>query len=246
MTRLIPALFAVLFALPAVAADKPFERPVVVRVDVDTSGSVVAADAVGELPQALASVAEKATRDVAFEPAQVNGRAAASRTHVVVQMRFEPDGEDSVSAKALRVEPAKAVLHPPIYPTRAAERGYGAHLVMRIELDADGSVDMDRSGLAAISLWKGGRKLEDSQAYRDQYVAEVMKVMQHWKPMIEEVEGAPVATSWHVPVTFCPPGRKSLCEKIKADAPAATGRAANDDGVRLASLKPAAAENADS
>ena len=246
MTRLLPALFALLFSLPAVAADRPFERPVVVRVDVDTSGSVVGAEAVGDLPEALAAVAESATRDVEFEPAQVNGRAAPSRTHVVVQMRFEPGGDDSVSAKALRVEPAKAVLHPPVYPARAAERGYGAHVVMRIELNADGSVAMDRSGLAGISLWKGGRKLEDSQAYRDQYVAEIMKVMQHWKPMIEEVEGAPVATAWHVPVTFCPPGRKSVCAKIKADAPTATGRIAKDDGIRLASLKPAAAENADS
>lgn len=246
MTRLLPALFAALFSLPAVAADRPFERAVVVRVDVDTNGSVVAAEAVGGLPQALASVAEKATHGVGFEPAQVNGRAAPSRTHVVVQMRFEPQGEDIVSAKALKVEPAKATLQPPVYPTRAAERGYGAHLVMRMQLNADGSVDMDRSGLAAISLWKGGRKLEDSQAYRDQYVAEAMKVMQHWKPLIEEVEGAPVATSWHVPITFCPPGRKSVCAAIKADAPAATGRVAKDDGIRLASLKPAAAENADS
>ena len=151
MTRLLPALFAALFALPAAASDKPFERPVVVRVDVDPSGSVVGADAVGDLP--------------------------------------------------------------------------------------DGSVDMDRSGLAAISLWKGGRKLEQSQVYRDEYVAEVMKVMRHWKPMIEEVEGAPVATSWHVPVTFCPPDRKSVCDKIKADAPASSGRKADDSGIRLASLK---------
>ncbi|GGA66253.1 hypothetical protein GCM10011521_00400 [Arenimonas soli] len=239
MTRLLPVLFAVLFSLPAVAADRPFERPVVVRVDVDASGSVVAAQALGELPQALASVAESATRGVEFEPARVNGRAAPSRTHLVVQMRFEPEGDDSVSAKALKVEPAKAVLDPPVYPTRAAQRGYGAHLVMRIELNADGSVDMDRSGLAAISLWKGGRKLEDSQVYRDEYVAEVMKVMQHWKPLIEEVGGAPVATSWHVPVTFCPPGRQNVCARIKADSPAATGRTANDEGIRLASLKPA-------
>lgn len=237
MTRLLPALFAALFALPAAAADKPFERPVVVRVDVDPSGSVVGADAVGDLPEALAAVAETATRDVEFEPAQVNGRPAASRTHVVVQMRFEPRDDDSVSAKALKVEAATPVLHPPLYPTRAAQRGYGAHLVMSIQLNADGSVDMDRSGLAAMSLWKGGRKLEHSQVYRDEYVAEVLKVMKHWKPMIEEVEGAPVATSWHVPVTFCPPGRKSVCDKIKADAPASTGRKANDSGIRLASLK---------
>ncbi|GAB2663311.1 energy transducer TonB [Arenimonas aestuarii] len=246
MTRLLTGLFALLLALPAVAADRPFERPVVVRVDVDTTGSVVGAEAVGDLPKSLASVAESATGDVEFEPARVNGRAAASRTHVVVQMRFEPQGDDSVSARALKVEAATPVLHPPVYPTRAAQRGYGAHLVMRIELNADGSVDMDRSGLAAISLWKGARKLEDSQAFRDDYVAEVMKVMQHWKPMIEEVEGAPVATSWHVPVTFCPANRPITCDKIKADSPAATGRTANDDGIRLASLKPAAAKNADS
>ena len=246
MTRLLPALFATLFALPAAAADRPFERPVVVRVDVDPSGSVVGADAVGDLPEALAAVAETATRDVEFEPAQVNGRAAASRTHVVVQMRFEPQGDDSVSAKALKVEAAKPVLHPPLYPTRAAQRGYGAHLVMSIQLNADGSIDMDRSGLAAMSLWKGSRKLEHSQVYRDEYVAEVMKVMKHWKPMIEEVEGAPVATSWHVPVTFCPPDRKSVCDKIKADSPAATGRKANDSGIRLASLKQPEAQDAGS
>ena len=87
MTRLLPVLFAALFAMPAAASDKPFERPVVVRVDVDPSGSVIGADAVGDLPEALAAVAETATRDVEFEPAQVNGRPAASRTHVVVQMR---------------------------------------------------------------------------------------------------------------------------------------------------------------
>lgn len=246
MTRLLSAMFVALFALPAVAADKPFERPVVVRVDVDAQGSVVAAETVGDLPKALAAVAESATRDVEFEPAQVNGRAAASRTHLVVQMRFEPQGNDSVSATALKVEAAKPTLHPPLYPTRAAQRGYGAHLVMSIQLNADGTVDMDRSGLAAISLWKGSRKLEHSQTYRDEYVGEVMKVMRHWRPMIEEVEGAPVATSWHVPVTFCPPDRKSVCDKIKADSPAATGRTAIDGGIRLASLKPAAAENAGS
>lgn len=246
MTRLLPALIAALFALPAAAADKPFERPVVVRVDVAPDGSVAAADAVGDLPEALAAVAETATRDVEFEPAQVNGRPAASRTHVVVQMRFEPRDDDSVSATALKVEAAKPVLQQPLYPTRAAQRGYGAHLVMSIQLNPDGSIDMDRSGLAAMSLWKGGRKLEHSQAYRDEYVAEVMKVMRHWKPMIEEVEGAPVATSWHVPVTFCPPGRREVCDMIRADSPAATGRIAKDDGIRLASLKPAAAKNADS
>ncbi|MAL02845.1 MAG: hypothetical protein CL625_01005 [Arenimonas sp.] len=243
MTRLFTALVAALFVLPAIAAEKPFERPVVVRVDVDADGRVAAAKAVDELPQALAAVAESATRDVEFEPAQVNGRAAASRTHLVVQVRLEPQDNDTVSATALRVEAAKPNLMPPRYPTQAAERGYGANVVMSIQLNADGSVDMDRSGLAGISLWKGGRKLTKSQPYRDEYVAEVMKAMRQWKPMIEEVDGAPVSTSWHVPVTFCPPGRPGVCDKIKADSPAASARTANDNGIRLASLKPGAPGN---
>lgn len=241
MTRLLPAILALLLALPVAAKDKPFERPVLVRVDVDSRGSVVAADAMDDLPETLASMAEQATRGVLFEPAQVNGRAAASRTHLLVRMRFEPQDDESVSAKVLEVEAAKPVLHPPVYPTRAAQRGYGAHLVMSMQVNADGSVDMEHSGLHAISLWKGGRKLDESQVYRDQYVAETMKVMRHWRPMIEEVEGAPVATRWQVPVTFCPPGRPGLCEKIKAESPAPVGRSAREDGIRLASLKTPAA-----
>src|SRR5690606_15175005 len=96
MIRVLLPTLALLVPLSAAANDKPFERPVNVRVDVDTQGQVTGADAVGDLPDALASVAELAAREVLFEPAQVNGRAAGSRTSVVVNMRFEPQADGTV------------------------------------------------------------------------------------------------------------------------------------------------------
>ena len=86
---------ALALALPVAAKDKPFERPVQVRVDVSAEGRVVAADAVGDLPEALASIAEAAVKDVEFEPAQVNGQPASSRTTLDVKMRFTPEGEQA-------------------------------------------------------------------------------------------------------------------------------------------------------
>lgn len=235
--KTLPLVIALVAALPAVAKDKPFERPVQVRVDVSAEGRVVGADAVGELPDALARVAEAAVANVEFEPAQVDGRPTSSRTTLDVRMRFTPGGDDTVSAEALAIEASKPVMHPPRYPMRAAQRGYGAHVVMSMQLTADGRVDVDNSGVEAVSLWHGGRKLEKSQAHREEFVAEVMKVIKHWRPVIEEVDGAPVATRWQVPVTFCPPGREKLCDKIKAESPAPASRTAGDDGIRLASLK---------
>ncbi|KFL37132.1 hypothetical protein [Arenimonas donghaensis] len=228
---------ALAVALPVAAKDKPFERPVQVRVDVSAEGRVVAADAVGDLPESLARIAEAAVKDVEFEPAQVNGQPASSRTTLDVKMRFTPESDDSVSAEALAIEASKPMFHPPRYPMRAAQRGYGARVVMKMQLTADGRVDVERSGLHDISLWHGGRKLERSQAHRDEFVAEVMKVMEHWRPVIEEVDGAPVSTVWRVPVTFCPPGRARLCDQIKADATQSASRTADTDGIRLASLK---------
>lgn len=238
----LPLVLALMLALPVAAKDKPFERPVQVRVDVSAEGRVTGADAVGDLPEALARVAEAAVKDVEFEPAQVNGEPTSSRTTLDVRMRFTPGGDDSVSAEALAIEASKPVFHPPRYPMRAAQRGYGARVVMSMQLTADGRVDVERSGLHDIALWHGGRKLERSQAHREEFVAEVMKVIKHWRPVIEEVDGAPVSTVWHVPVTFCPPGRVKLCDKIKADTTQPVSRTASKDGIRLASLKsPAAA-----
>lgn len=232
------ALFlAIAAASSAAAKDKPFERIVEVRVAVNEEGRVADADAVGELPEAVTRLAEQAVAGVLFEPARVDGKPASSRTSLDVNLRFTPQDDGEVVAKVLEVGPSKPVFQPPLYPQRAAERGYGGHLVMEMHLTPEGRVDVGASGLRAITLWKGSRKLEDSNAYREAYVAETMRAMANWRPAIEEVDGAPVHTVWLVPVTFCPPARPGVCDRIKADAPKVQARAASTDGIRLASIK---------
>ena len=93
--RRMTSLAAVLLALAAGAAmaakpaDRPERRLYTVRVDVDASGTVTAAEPHGEVHPALLEPIRTAALKSRFQPATVDGKPVGSRTSLLVTVLFE-------------------------------------------------------------------------------------------------------------------------------------------------------------
>ena len=89
------------------------------------------------------------------------------------------------------------------FPGIAASAGYGAGVLVRLSIGADGKVDMANSRIERVALARHGKPSDDA-ARRESFEKAVMRAVAKWTFAVEEVDGQPLATRVLVPVSFCP------------------------------------------
>lgn len=225
-----------------VSAQSAFERSYSVRVDVDAQGQVGQAAAEGDVPDDLAPAIEQAAARVEFEPATRAGTPVASSTTLSVKVRYEPVGRD-YRAKVVAVGAHGGLVSPPppVYPVNAVRQGYGARMVARLSFRADGSYDPEGSRIESVQVVRDRgepnpkRVAQFDQAFRDQ----LLQVLPKWRYSPDVVAGEGIAATVRVPVNFCPPENRAICNAAPADAGLKVPVPVDDD-LKLATLKPAA------
>lgn len=234
MLRIITCLL--LLASCLAAAQEPVERTYPARVSVTAEGTVSGVELGEGVPEALAALARDAAGKLTFEPAAVQGVPVASKTTVLVRLRLAPAQGDALAASVVGVTAAKPVLGVPRYPIEAMRAGISALVWMQMEMGPDGRVDMARSRIESVDArYETGRKVsrsKDAKAFGEAALASAAQ----WAADPEEVDGAAVATSLRVPVTFCFPQDSKPCRAFAKENVPATREPA-DAGIRLPRLK---------
>lgn len=233
---------ALLLTPGLVSAQSAFERSYSVRVDVDAQGRVGQTAAEGDVPDDLAPAIEQAASRVEFEPATRAGTPVASSTTLSVKVRYEPVGRD-YRAKVVAVGAHGGLVSPPppVYPADAVRQGYGARMVARLSFRADGSYDPEGSRIESVEVLRDRgepnpkRVAQFDQAFRDQ----LLQVLPEWRYSPDVVAGQGIAATVLVPVNFCPPENRAVCDVAKADAGLKVPVPVDTD-LKLATLKSAA------
>ncbi|MBY4597546.1 hypothetical protein K3217_18690 [bacterium BD-1] len=198
-------------ALPAFAA-RPAEAPPAkteyysAYVSVDASGRVTDAETLGNVPAPIRALLHDTARAVEFEPARKGGVAVPSRTALTLKMRFESAGNGTYLARMEGISsgaPAFDKRRRVPFPGIAASAGYGAGVLVRLSIGADGKVDMANSGIERVALARNGKPSDDA-ARRESFEKAVLRAVAKWTFAVEEVDGQPLATRVLVPVSFCP------------------------------------------
>lgn len=197
MQPLIVLLPLLLLASADVHADKvaqPIYFRTSVKLTVDASGKVQAAEALARMPKALRDVIEERARDWDFQPLSTGGGvtyALAGACAIPMQdggYRLAVD----YKANGPRVEDSDdGWLPPPRYPKDAARSGQEAESVVDFTVDVDG-----RATLNGISYV---RDTKMTHRYFDETIKQWIENM-HYSP--EQVAGTPIATRMQVPVNF--------------------------------------------
>jgi TonB family protein len=139
--KLSEATPRLLVVKPPVYPDRPppetGEDPVVrVRVEIDTTGAVASAQAMGEVEEGFAVAAVAAVKRWEFAPARKAGQPVAHTMEVAVAFRAPTvyqNGEVHVSAKPIRRSP-------PIYPYTLRRMGVPGRVVLAFTVTVEGRV----------------------------------------------------------------------------------------------------------
>ena len=201
MRRLILTCAAILLAIPAAhARSTQATMNVSVAVEVGADGKVAALRIDDpRAPESVRAPLMDAVRGWEFEPAKVEGRPAASRTHVHLTLSAEPV-EGRRDALALRIVSASAgpgmdEAPPPRYPRRAISVGAMAEVVVEADITAEGVVTDVREH--AVETNRGHER------HAAMFVRASLGAVRKWRFVPEQVEGHGVATTVLVPITFC-------------------------------------------
>ena len=197
---LVAALLLPAAALHAAKRDMRTTFGVSAAVEVDASGRVTEARIVsGSAPKSVSDPLEAEIRSWEFEPAMVDGRAAASSAHVHVSLRADPvPGQAdafAVRVVAANVAPGKRHAPAPRYPMSAIRSRAVAQVVLAVDVGPDGRV----TGVREQSV-RTNRGKEMSGTLFVRYSTDAVR---EWEFVPEQVEGHPVATTVLVPIQFC-------------------------------------------
>jgi hypothetical protein len=229
MLRIITCLL--LLAPCLAAAQEPVERSYPARVSITAEGTVGSVELAEGVPEAVAALARDAAGKLVFEPAAVQGVPVASKTTVLVRLRFSPAEGGGLSIGLVSITPTTTVLSQPLYPSDALRARLSALVWLNVGLRPDGTVDGSTTGIESVDArHANGRKVnrsKDAQAFGDAALAAAAK----WAADPVEVAGAAVATTMRVPVKFCMPLDSKACEPTDASVrlPRLEDTAANED-----------------
>lgn len=162
---------------------------------------------------ALLRQLEPKVRQMTFEPGQVDGTPAETRTSLLMKL-----GVDESADGAIRVDIASArtgarmdTMTPPVYPASALRSGAEASLVAIVEAGPDGAVDVLELRYAGNRTSAGNEKLFRKAAE---------EAIRQWTFRSEQVDGHPVAARLSVPISFCQSASRWCDEQKKRTATA--------------------------
>jgi len=232
MSKFAPVLFGVALCVsvstPCLAGEaKPITSQLQATAAVDAEGHVIDVRFKDSIPEVLR---EPLHRDIVrwqFEPAQRDGVAVSSETHLAIDVRATPinDGEEY----ELRIidasnGPAYGQAPAPRYPMNALRNHVSAKIELEVDIRADGTVAGARVESLRLSKERYGTLI--SQAAVD-------AVMQ-WTFLPEQVDGRAIPATVHVPITFCVQ-RRSCFNDAEGQSDSATPQQliAEEPAVRL-------------
>lgn len=206
---------------------KPVYFRASVKLAVDASGKVQAAQVSTNMPEALRGVIEGRARDWRFAPPALNGVAVGGVTYALVGACAIPVDEDGYRVAIdykrngpLSTDRPDGVVMPPRYPVDAARMGKEARTVVDFTVGADG-----RASLNDI-------RYEDASAAGHQYFdAAIRRWVEAMRYMPERLGDVGVATRIEMPVEFFlgeRPERKPKVER-RAETSAPECQAAASD-----------------
>ena len=192
------ALLSLLLLVPGEAHAGKGAQPIYfrtsVKLTVDASGKVQAAEAPADMPKALRDVIEAQARDWRFQPLSTDGGvtyALAGACAIPMQdggYRLAVD----YKANGPRVEGSNdGWLPPPRYPEDAARSGQEADSVVDFTVHGDGHATLNGISYA--------RETKMVHRYFDEAIKQWIEGMRYAP---EQVNGTPVATRMRVPVDF--------------------------------------------
>lgn len=227
-------------AVPVPAA--PVERSYPAFAHVSEEGSVASVDVGSDVPAQLVGMVRQAVETLGFQPATVDGVPAASRTAVVVRIRFTPGEAGALTASVVGVERAQVRMTPPRYPREAITHGVSGRVFLEIAVLPDGRVDPANSRVSEVQLSRYGAESRRGRGYAQQLSEAALQAASGWVVQVEEVAGVPQSTRIETFVQFCADAGKTPgeCPGLARHASALTRRAA-DSRVQLAQLPPPAA-----
>ncbi len=201
MKPLIALLPLLLFVSNEVHADKaaePIQFRASVKLTVDASGKVQAAEAPASMPKALRDAIEAQVRDWRFQPPSARGVSGGGVTYAMVGACAILMGDGgyrlAVDYKANGPRNEKSNdgwLPPPQYPVDAERAGQQAGVVVDFTVGTNGL-----SSLNEIRYQPGSTGYH---AYFDASIKQWVKSMR-WLP--EQLNGKMVATRLNVPINF--------------------------------------------
>ncbi|WP_374473176.1 hypothetical protein [Arenimonas sp.] len=207
--RVLSCFLLVLLPLAAAAReDAPRTRTEYYSayVSVDAAGRVTGAEMLGDVPRAVRNLLQDTARKVEFEPARKGGVPVPSRTSLTLKMSLEQAGNGDYFARVVDVGGGSVAFDKRRrvpFPGIAASAGYGAGVLVRLSIRADGKVDMANSRIERVALARHGKPSDDA-ARRESFEKAVLRAVAKWTFAVEEVDGQPLATRVLVPVSFCP------------------------------------------
>ncbi len=171
-------------------ARAPLRKRVITAVDIDITGRVERVQVLDEqLDPILAQRIQQVIADWPFPPAENKGKPARLSTHVYVEVRGRPDGDQrmvfDVQFMGTGVRAVKMV--GPAYPTRSLAHGKEGAVVVLVDINARGKVTKARLEQSS------GMQLFDKAA---------VAAARRWRFAMDQVDGEPVASSTKLPFVF--------------------------------------------
>jgi len=168
------------------------------RVEISPDGGITALAWEKQAPhlQMISQAIESDVRTWKFTPGTVDGRPAATETHlsVIVQATEGTDGSMALSFVRASTGAGWVGVVVPNYPAQAARGNVDAKLVA--------IVDFDEHGKGAIRSYEydssGG-----NPRMRKEFLASTEEAITAWKVEPERVAGRPLASSFRIPFVFC-------------------------------------------
>jgi TonB family protein len=183
------SILLMLLVAPAMASE--YQGTKRATVDVGPDGRVTDVALLDELPPAMATQMRQEIASWLFTPAEVDGHAVPSRTHVTYSLRAKALGNDAYGVEIVDVRNGPVALETPRvrYPKTAMRRGLQGTVFLRLDVAADGSV-------SDVTV------LESTRAH-SVLVAEATRSAKTMRFEPEVVNGQPVAARVVNPYTFC-------------------------------------------
>jgi len=197
--------------------------PTMVKVVVDERGQPTDIEASPKLSRGLRDFVEARARDLAFEPAVIEGRPRGGVTYVVFGVCAVPAAGDQMQLAAEYrshgpgLADGSAYPAPPRYPVEAARRGLSANMTVNYTVQPDGSASLD--------------SVEFADGTRDRNRAPFERMAREWvadmQTLPEQVDGQAITSRVSTPVTLevADTGSRKAREMLKNMQDSRTGSA---------------------
>jgi TonB family protein len=185
----------VLFSLLATCATSPGRGAEAIAIDasfdvqLDASGAVQSVEPVGKAAEMMATPIGREIRKWSFEPGNIGGRPARTRTTVHVSTLAYPSGGDyALRILGAQTGPRYGASPPPQYPKDAVKAHEQGSVELLVDIDAGGQVSK-----VSVHRSNASHRLEEA----------AIAAVSRWRFVTETVGGFGVAASALVPINFC-------------------------------------------